>query len=319
MSKLHKSVLLFFGFLCLIVRASLGASFPEAKLTITVIDDEGLSLSNMPVHVWLSESAVRDGHTDSSGIFVAQGECTIKDIPISIVKQGYYDSRLTYSYPNYMSVEDHKWQPWNPTVTVVVRRILNPTAMYAKRVEAVVPSANKACGYDLVVGDWVVPFGRGNRGDLIFTIVERRVTSWTDCEGTLSVTFSNQGDGLCVREGILVGGSSFPWPYSAPNDGYSGAIEMSMGYAPEKGLSSTNPTAACYLRVRTVTNDCGEVVSANYGKIPGPIAFDVREGNSGWVGFTYYLNPTPNDRNLEFDPGRNLFTNLPVAEQVREP
>ncbi len=27
----------------------------------------------------------------------------------------------------------------------------------------------------------------------------------------------------------------------------------------------------------------------------------------------YYLNPTPNDRNMEFDPSQNLFTNLPTA------
>jgi hypothetical protein len=25
------------------------------------------------------------------------------------------------------------------------------------------------------------------------------------------------------------------------------------------------------------------------------------------VSFTYYFNPTPNDRNIEFDPEQNLF------------
>lgn len=35
--------------------------------------------------------------------------------------------------------------------------------------------------------------------------------------------------------------------------------------------------------------------------------------------FTYYLNPTPNDRNIEFDPKRNLFTNLSSSEEVRDP
>jgi hypothetical protein len=37
------------------------------------------------------------------------------------------------------------------------------------------------------------------------------------------------------------------------------------------------------------------------------------------VGFTYYLNPMPNDRNVEFDPKRNLFTNLKPEEQVAAP
>ncbi len=35
--------------------------------------------------------------------------------------------------------------------------------------------------------------------------------------------------------------------------------------------------------------------------------------------FTYYLNPSPNDRNLEFDPKRNLFTNLGEFVTVSEP
>ena len=35
--------------------------------------------------------------------------------------------------------------------------------------------------------------------------------------------------------------------------------------------------------------------------------------------FTYYLNPTPNDRNMEFDPKRNLFQNLKSTEQVNMP
>lgn len=35
--------------------------------------------------------------------------------------------------------------------------------------------------------------------------------------------------------------------------------------------------------------------------------------------FTYYLNPTPNDRNVEFDPKRNLFTNLKSDERVTAP
>lgn len=35
--------------------------------------------------------------------------------------------------------------------------------------------------------------------------------------------------------------------------------------------------------------------------------------------FTYYLNPTPNDRNLEFDPKRNLLQGLKATERVESP
>jgi hypothetical protein len=47
---------------------------------------------------------------------------------------------------------------------------------------------------------------------------------------------------------------------------------------------------------------------AHYGKIYGD-----------FMNFTYYLNPTPNDRNVEFDPKRNLFTNLKDDERVTMP
>ena len=51
-----------------------------------------------------------------------------------------------------------------------------------------------------------------------------------------------------------------------------------------------------FFRVRTVLDEHGNVKSALYGKIYGD-----------FMQFTYYLNPTPNDHNIEFDPPRNLL------------
>ena len=73
-----------------------------------------------------------------------------------------------------------------------------------------------------------------------------------------------------------------------------------------------------FFRVRTKKDEAGKIVSANYGKIRGPLDFGFRGRRNG-LGMTYYFNPTPNDRNMEFDPSRNLFADLPVAEQVHEP
>ena len=52
----------------------------------------------------------------------------------------------------------------------------------------------------------------------------------------------------------------------------------------------------------------GNVKSALYGKIYG-----------GFMQFRYYLNPTPNDRNVEFDPKQNLLQGLKPTEQVTAP
>ena len=59
---------------------------------------------------------------------------------------------------------------------------------------------------------------------------------------------------------------------------------------------------------------------ALYGKIDREIHMRgvARRGPADIV-FTYYLNPTPNDRNLEFDPKRNLMPGLKSTEQVTAP
>jgi hypothetical protein len=61
-------------------------------------------------------------------------------------------------------------------------------------------------------------------------------------------------------------------------------------------------------RVRTELDQDGNVKSTLYGKIYGD-----------FMHFRYYLNPTPNDRNIEFDPKQNLIHNLQSFEQVRQP
>ena len=36
--------------------------------------------------------------------------------------------------------------------------------------ETKIPVTNTPCGYDLMVGDWVVPYGKGKIGDFVFNI-----------------------------------------------------------------------------------------------------------------------------------------------------
>ena len=321
MNKSCRASMLFSGVLCLIAHASVGISLPTARLTIKVVDEDGLALPGMPVHVWLSESAVRDGQTDTNGIFVAEGPCTIKDIPITIAKPGYYDSKRVYSYPNYMSVEDHKWQPWDPTVTVIVRRIVNPVQMFMKRVEAKLPIEDAPFAFDLQAGEWVEPYGGGRLPDLCF-MVTRRVTGPDDYEGTLHLTFTNAFDGIQQAEGMILE-SSFLFPRFAPDTGYATNYVYSHGSDPVKGYYGArvdDPKKYHLFRVRSVMDKDGTLKQALYGILAGDIELmGVASSNSVRVAFAYFLNPTPNDRNMEFDPARNLFTNLPVAEQVREP
>jgi len=68
-----------------------------------------------------------------------------------------------------------------------------------------------------------------------------------------------------------------------------------------------------FLRTRVKLDAQGNIISAHYTKIMG----DIRLAAQGSLHFTYYFNPTANDRNLEFDPSKNLFpTNHPGAHII---
>lgn len=70
-----------------------------------------------------------------------------------------------------------------------------------------------------------------------------------------------------------------------------------------------------FLRVRTELDEKGNVKSANYAKVHGDFEFWA----TSEMRFTYYFNPTPNDRNLEFDPDQNLLKNQGRLDQVTDP
>jgi hypothetical protein len=161
----------------------------------------------------------------------------------------------------------------------------------------------------MLTGDFVAPFGRGVARDMIFHV--EALTAVTQKEQRrLIVSFPKAEDGvLPFRPTEYLNGSVLRSPYNAPETGYLANWTVTR-HQPETSASGNyDPQEHGYFfRVRTVVDSSGKLISANYGKIYGD-----------FMNFTYYLNPTPNDRNIEFDPKRNLFTNLKPEEQVTEP
>lgn len=297
----------------------------RGQVTLCVVDSTGNPVEDarLSLAFWGSDSSadvvVSEGRTDTNGLVVAAGK-TIHSMNYTIAEDGYYKTTGDYwFYPGQgRSVLNGCWQPWSPTNTIVLKEKRNPVGMYAKNVETSIPARDAGVGFDLEVGDWVAPHGKGRESDLLFTYTAEIRDCWT-VSNQLLIACSNQQAGL--HRTAKHTGSSFLSSYEAPQEGYQERVVLSFERTKDRILGGEGVGGSEYLvfRVRTVVDNKGSIVSAQYGKIYGPIEYGEKDQGVGGLRFTYYLNPTPNDRNLEFDPKQNLFKDLKPMEQVREP
>lgn len=281
---------------------------PEAKLTVKVLDEDGQPIADADVGTGFeigNKSIARRGRTNGDGIFSASGETT-GYVSYGAGKTGYYHS---YGKP-YVGLDFRfgRWQPWNPMLELMLKKIVNPVPMYARRAIIELPSVDKEMGFDLEVGDWVKPWGNGIQRDFVFRLT-RRFASRDDYEAKLQLSFSHEGDGVRNVYATDNCGSELRLPRSAPEDGYE-AVWSRTDACPN--AVQMRPDQNYCFRVRTETAD-GKVHKALYGKIHGEIRFDVINSKTAIIIFTYYLNPD-GTRNLEFDQKRNLFQNLKSRE-----
>ena len=285
----------------------------KGQVTLRVVDsnDKPVKKAELSSAFWGSDSSadvvVSEGATDTNGLFVAAGK-TIHSMNYEIKKNGYYATRGQYWFlrKGEDCVQADRWQPWNPTNTVVLKERRSSVAMYAKRVDEPVPVRDTPVGFDLEVGDWMAPHGNGKQPDLLFTYKATVQDYWN---GSLEfiIACTNQMDGFFRAQKDM--SSDFRSAYEAPSSGYQPEIQFAFVTTTDRDLKVEKLGDTEYLafRVRTVLDDKGNIVSARYGKIYGPIEFGV--GKEHHIRFSYYLNPTDNDRNLEFDPSRNLMKN----------
>lgn len=238
------------------------------------------------------------GITDNKGIFIASHTDSSFDLGIVASKAGYYATHIGHQF--YFSGQFDKKAvaaSRTPSFTLMLKKIEKPIAMYSKQIDSITfPLYNKAMGYDLMVGDWVAPYGEGVHTDILFT--ENHPTP--DSDYTFTVSFPNPGDGIqrFSRDQNL-GVSDLQSLHDAPIDGYQARYEQT---------KMADPNRIFYFRVRTILDHQGHIVSARYGKIYGD-----------FMQFRFYLNPTPNSRNVEFDPKQNLLRRSNFPERVGAP
>ena len=300
----------------------------KMKFSVLVVDDEGNPVPNCEAGAIIFDKSTntRSGYkrtgkmTDANGI--ASFELSSSHSRVSCgakAPEGYYRS-----YGGEFFFKDPisgVWQPENKQFKVVLNKIKNPIAMYAVSVgmngKVEIPAIGKPCGFDLMVSDWVAPHGKGKVSDLVFHFTKEE-RSRRDYDAKLTITCSNKGDGFVGIKAPFEKDqkSQLVMPYEAPKQGYQSKIVKITHAKPGTAtIAGYDKNQHYFLRVRTVLDKKGNVVSALYGKIQGDIQF----WRSKVTRFTHYLNPTPNDRNVEFDPKKNLIDTGHRGHKVQSP
>jgi hypothetical protein len=284
-------------------------------ITLKVVDQTGHVVSNATVQGGFYNHG-KSGYgfkktVGANGLVELKNRC-VGDMHFTIEKDGYYKTSYTYRFLKawHDCAKNGRWIPWNPTVEVILKRKVNPVAMYCKKVTVNIPEKEKDFGFDCMARDLVRPHGNGRIADfyLNYSLVYDTNNVW-NATNHLTFTFGPHDGGVIMQADAT---SQMRTLYSAPDGGYTNQITFFL-----KSIDQMHQTKKVFeggeyiiFRSRSEIDRQGNVTNAYFGKILGRSFWygeKSKDGVGGRVIFSYYFNPTPNDRNLEFDGKNNLF------------
>lgn len=327
---------------CVTVTICLSACASTATYCVRVVDSEdGSPVKNAEVYggfVMASRgwdntppANIDEKFTDSDGRCRLSGNTDEGESYFGIRKAGYYNSERGEVLFNggHSILKLGRWLPEDIVVTTRIDRIIKPIPLFVMHVGGVVNavffdkyesvymrdndfkeivSTNKTeFSYDLVKGDWLPPYGNGSHADI-------GVVSWKEFAGRktfqipggfetreyyknhANIVFNGEGNGVCLVKRHSLAGIKIR---TAPENGYE--TNLYRWYNSE-GERNTDKSRNYAFRIRTQKDKNGNITSAYYGKVYGDFRVNYLRG----IAFRYYLNPIPNDRNLEFDRKTNL-------------
>lgn len=299
------------------------------KVSVTVFDEFTNVLADTEVSASFStlEKAWHAGpsnrfkkNTNNKGFCSIVGHGNGGSCIIYVTRKEYYHSYEEIHFKNKVGIGRlATWQPWNSYFKIYLTKIDNPTPMYARRlVGETLPVLQEKVGYDFRKGDWVYDGYTGEHIDIYFhykdlplkEIIANGRKMMATYNRKMTISFPNDGDGIIPVDVPDFRSKGLILPKIAPENGYkTNLIKTS-----KSGQLSTYKISENYfIRVNTEIDEQGNIIKANYGKIYRGF----RAGNAPSI--TYYLNPTPNDRNVECDRNTNLIVNLPERERPWKP
>jgi hypothetical protein len=308
---------------------------PKAQVIVEVAEDDGTPVPAAKVNLAASLSTTggdrsKDGFTGTDGRISLTVSSVDGQVKGAASKRGYYTTDTAWislqsgGSDQFKPLKEGKWGENGRLLKIPLRPIKNPVPMYVKNVFLVFPNPGQWTGYDLEVGDWVAPYGKGRVSDLEFAGAGTWESS-VEYDGTLTMRIPGDGNGIQALDiSPDLQYCQFKSPYEAPEDGYLKEWRwrksaMTRATARTKGMNVDDwredakrfidekyPNRMFIFRVRAEVDEWGRVIKAQYGKIYGPVESLVGNHGKGHVSFTHYLNPDYT-RNLEYAPKQNLF------------
>lgn len=310
------------------------------KISPKVIDENGAPIEDAEVHVAVGNPLeYKDGYndfrgrSDEQGLFVIESKIQT-NIVIEVKKLGYYSSRNIYISPQNQMLHNiksgDKIQPWNPTIPIMLKKIGKPIPMIVRLGLSGgalyiyhPPKLGEEVGFDMIKADWVQPNGKGEIADLLIRF-DSEFLSPESYKTDATIRFPNPDDGLLPITELIGEESELKYPRIAPENGYEvKSLNVKSPIYEARSEAKEKQPLGYLLRIRTVRDKAtNKITSAQYGKIVGrsnaqensnPFEFNTVNRNEKRelvlepsFTFSSYLNPTPNDRNLEYDQQNNL-------------
>ena len=281
------------------------------NVNVHVVDEYNVPVSNALVQVYTYESNVdrfRDSpkyrilnrHTDPLGNARFCYTSVSSYIRCVASADGYYTEedgkqRFTSSDSDYSKVilSEHC-----KSYAFMLRRKKKPTPLcYAKSsFLRKLPKESGEFGFDLLMNDWIVPYGDGKVAD--FYVQREAAPSNDQITVNSSIIFKGKGNGAYIRKKVKTT-SDFKTDYEADTNGIY-LTRLPLRHYPAPGnpaytfSSIVKEDEYIVMRTRVERNAKGEIIKAYYSTMLGPVYIGK---NFDWL--IYYINPTPNDPNLE--------------------
>ena len=315
----------------LLLFASIASLIPFGNsMTVTahVKDDEGRPVSNATVKVWTDKSRYGGwakssqydyytGITDTNGTVKISFACYVAYFEGCAFSDRHYREDCGYIEVKHIGHAD-----WSATLTehskelnFTLRRKKNPTSICYRQPSPWIklPGSSGEFGFDLLMNDWIEPYGEGKTAD--FYVQREALPTNSELTINCGLLFRGEGNGAYIQKKVKTT-SNFKTDYEADTNGtYQSYLPLRrFPFAPSS--SCTNFAIAkedeyIVMRTRVEKDEKGNIVKANYSAMLGTVQVYQHFRQLGYV-----FNPTPNDPNLEMDLEKS--TDLERAKWERQ-